>query len=115
MDTLKSLWNKFWGIFGKSSVKAAKLAGLFIAANNKDKVQQVLPWAKAALLTAQKGKMDKEAWDAFFEGFMLDIKDPKLRLIISEFIDVPSFTFGEVNKDAVKILEAFILGCEAGV
>lgn len=101
--------------FESSSVKAAKLAGLFIAANNKDKVQQILPWAKAALLTAEKGKMDKETWEVLFNDFSQEIKDPKLRLIISEFIDVPTFTLGEVNKDAVAILGAFIMGLEAGL
>lgn len=59
--------------------------------------------------------MDKEAWEGLFEIVTEDIKDPKLRLIISEFIDVPTFTMGEVNEDAVKLLEAFILGCEAGL
>lgn len=111
----QSFINWLKSFFESSAVKAAKLAGLFIAANNKDKVQSVLPWAKAALLTAEKGQMDKETWKALFNDFSQEIKDPKLRLIISEFVDVPTFTFGEVNKDAVKILEAFILGCEAGV
>jgi hypothetical protein len=111
----KSIFDWFKSFFGSSSVKAAKLAGLFIAANNKDKVQQILPWAKAGLLTAEKGQMDKEAWEGLFEIVQEDIKDPKLKLIISEFVDVPAFTFGEANEDAVKILEAFILGLEAGV
>ena len=111
----KSIIGWFKSFFGSSSIKAAKLAGVFIAANNKDKVKAILPWAKAGLLTAQKGKMDKEAWEGLFEIVTEDIKDPKLRLIISEFIDVPTFTMGEVNEDAVKMLEAFILGCEAGV
>lgn len=111
----KSIIAWFKSFFGSSSIKAAKLAGVFIAANNKDKVKAILPWAKAALLTAEKGQMDKEAWEGLFEIVTEDIKDPKLRLIISEFIDVPTFTMGEVNEDAVKLLEAFILGCEAGV
>ena len=111
----KSIIEWFKSLFGSSSIKAAKLAGVFIAANNKDKVKAILPWAKAALLTAEKGKMDKETWEVLFNDFSKEIKDPKLRLIISEFIDVPTFTMGEVNEDAVKLLEAFILGCEAGV
>lgn len=111
----KSIFDWFKSFFGSSSVKAAKLAGLFIAANNKDKVKAIIPWAKAALLTAQKGKMDKETWDDLFDDFDKEIKDPKLRLIISEFIDVPTFTLGEVNNDAVAILGAFIMGLEAGL
>ena len=111
----QSFLNWLKSFFESSSVKAAKLAGLFIAANNKDKVQSVPPWAKAALLTAEKGQMDKETWEALFNDFSQEIKDPKLRLIISEFIDVPTFTLREVNKDAVAILDAFIMGLEAGL
>lgn len=115
MNVFAPIANFFKSMFGNVPVRAAKLAGLFVADNNKAKVTVLLPFAKAALLTVQKGKMDVKEWNKFFDGVLMEVDNPKLKLILSEFVNYPEFTLGKVNEDAVALLDAFILGLEAGV
>lgn len=120
MNFIQSILNSIIGLFGfnKEPVKknmrlAAKTAGYFVAANNRDKVQAVLPIAEAMLEAAKDGTLTAEQIDTGFDLIEKKIDDPQWRFLLSE-IQFPSIYVGEVSQEAVEILAAFVEGCKLG-
>jgi hypothetical protein len=117
----QSILNSILGLFGfggKEPVKknvlfAAKTAGYFVAANNKDKVSAILPIADALLEAAKSGTLTGEQIDTGFDMIEKKIDDPKWRLLLSE-VTFPSIYAGEVNQETIDIISAFIEGCKLG-
>jgi hypothetical protein len=118
MSLFTAIADFFTSLFGNVSIKSAKLAGLFIAANNSEKVKVILPFAKIGLAQAKSGAMTEAQWQELMNKVLTEVKDPKFKLIVSEFITVPNFTGKgaiKANEQVAKLLDAFILGLEAGV
>lgn len=110
----KSILVWFKSFFTSNSVKAATVAGLFVASNNKEKTQAILPYIKAIRASAQCGTLTQDQVNSMIDLIVKKFPNPKTEILIS-MIDFPMVTYGEVSKDFLKILDALINGAEAGV
>lgn len=113
----KSIFGSLFGGNEKAlALKSARLAGVFIANNNKAKVKKILPFAKAFALNIDGGKIATSDFKDFFQAEVLSqVKDPALKVLILEFIDYPVIQYGQPSEDAAELMEAFIEGLETGV
>lgn len=110
----QSIINFFKSLFGNTAPKAAKIAGVFIAANNKAQAKEILPYANIALAGAKAGTLSSDQLATLMTTIKGKVNDPKFAVLLAA-IELPTLQIGTVNEDAVKILDAFIEGASAGV
>ena len=104
----------FVSLFYTAAPQAARIAGIYIARNNKDKVAEILPLAETALTAAKAGQIDQAQMKAVIDEINAKIGDPQLLILLSA-IEIPALEIGTVNSRAILILEAFIEGCKVGI
>ena len=109
----KSIAAWFKSFFTSNAVKAATVAGLFMASNNKEKAQSILPYIKAVRASAQCGTLTQDQVNSMIDLVLKKFPNPKAEVLIN-LIDFPVVTYGEVNKDLLKIIDALIKGAETG-
>lgn len=100
--------------FYTAAPAAARVAGRYIAVNNRDKIAAMLPLAETALAAAKDGQLDQVQMRAVIQKINEKVGDPELLILLS-LIEIPSIETGVVNGRVILILEAFIEGCKTGV
>lgn len=111
---IQNIMKWFMSFFYTAAPQAARIAGVYVARNNKDKVAEILPLAETALDAAKSGRLDQKQMKSVIEQINKKVGDPEFQILLSA-IEIPALEVGTVNSRAILILEAFIDGCKAGV